>query len=62
MNDYHWADIAEAPRDGTWIHACQFLHDGHPYCVEVAFVDGGFEDSSGCLWEPQYFVKEGPKP
>ena len=61
MNDYHWADIAEAPRDGTWIQA-SVMYCGHPHCVEVAFIDGGFEDANGILWEPQYFVKEGPRP
>lgn len=61
MNDYHWADIAEAPRDGTWIIA-SVMYYGYPHCVHVTFVDGSFEDSDGILWEPQYFVKEGPRP
>lgn len=60
MNDYHWADIAEAPRDGTWIEASTMLC-GELHVVEVAWCDGAFRDSSGIAREPEYFVKEGKK-
>ena len=61
MSDYHWADITEAPRDGTWIQASEML-SGHPHCVEVRFINGQFEDGNGMIWSPEYFVKKGKKP
>lgn len=62
MNDYHWADIAEAPRDGSWIIASAICIVGHPVSVKCQFIDGAFKDISGRQWEPEYFVKEGKKP
>ena len=61
MNDYHWADIAEAPRDGTWITATEMWR-GMPISIKVQFCSEAFRDADGTPWEPQYFVKEGKKP
>jgi len=61
MSDYHWADIAEAPRDGTWIVATEMWR-GMPISIKVRFAFDGFRDADDTLWEPQYFVKEGKKP
>ena len=61
MSDYHWADITEAPRDGTWIVATEMWR-GMPISIKVRFAFDGWRDADGTPWEPQYFVKEGLKP
>ena len=61
MSDYHWANINEAPRDGTWVIASA-IWERRPTSVKCRFIDGAFKDCAGQIWEPQYFVKEGKKP
>ena len=61
MNDYHWADIADAPMDGAWITATEMWR-GMPISIKVRFEFDRWRDADGTAWEPEYFVKEGPKP